>query len=259
VITRRKHSVTFNPKKIALATLLSLVAYAGIYTIGYRNSLPKIDSFCGAINGSTMAADLPQLAGKFDVTLLGPYKGSQELGTFTYIAASAYTVGEYRCSVEATVEYVMRKTLPNGSKVDLRSFLDTDSIQIAVEKILIAKEERGGLAAMSEIQSCYQRVHAIANIGPDKADICIAQDIAYSYFSDPVYPQLAKQSGNSQVEIQTPFTQLDAVNRRVRSALSDMQISKQEAEERIARLTQEVHDSITPALKKISATRHLKK
>lgn len=242
-------------KKIALAMLLVVVVYVGIYAIGYRNSLLKIDSFCGAIDSSTMTNDLPRLAEKFDIDLLGPHKGSQKLETFIYIAASAHTVGEYRCSVEATSEYVMRKILPSGSKVDIRSALDTDSIQNAVEQIFRVQEEGGELAVTADIQGCYQRVRSMTKGGHDKADICIAQDIAYSYISDPIYRQIAERSGKPQVEIQTPFTQLDAVNRRVHVTLSEMHLSQQETEERVARLTQAVHDSITPALKKMNAMR----
>jgi hypothetical protein len=90
--------------------------------------------------------------------------------------------------------------------------------------------------------------------GHGKADICIAQDIAYSYYSDSFYRQLAQRSGKPQVEIQTPFTQLDAVNRRAVVTLSEMRLTQQEAEERVTRLTQAVQDSITPALKNVTAS-----
>lgn len=241
-------------KKISLVVLLVVLAYAGIYAIGYRNSLEKIDAFCGAIDSSTLTDDLPRLASTFDVDLRGPREDPQKVAVSIYMAASAYTMGEYRCSVEATPKYVMRKILPSGSKVDVRTELDTNSIQIAVEQIFFLQEKEGELGVTSEIQDCYERIRSTTKDGHAKADICIAQDIAYSYYADSIYRQFAEWSGKPQVKIQSPFTQLESVNRRALAALSEMRLTQQEAKERVTRLTQAVQDSINPAPKKVTAS-----
>jgi hypothetical protein len=84
-MAKKENHSGISKKLIALTMLLVVVACAGIFALGYRNSLLKIDAFCGAIDGSTLTNDLPQLAEKFDVDLVGPHGGSQKLGLSIYI------------------------------------------------------------------------------------------------------------------------------------------------------------------------------
>ena len=234
-------------RKKALLIFLIVVGCPGIYAIGYRNSLSKIDAFCQEIDGKTKTSDLSKLAKKHDVTLIGDAKEPPKSGVLTIIAASPYTMGEYRCTVVAAIENVVRKTTPHGSTFDFRPVIDIFSIKQAIKQLFFLQVEGGELAVTTEIQECYQRVRALPGSAQDKANICIAQDIAYSYYADSIYRQFSERSKKPQAAIQTPFTRLDAVDRRIHESLSELQLTQQESDDQIARLAQTVQSLMTLA------------
>lgn len=86
-------------------TLIIVLSFICIYVFSFRYSLYKIDNFCNGIDTSTSLSDLPAMARAAGVDLRGPAEMSDSSGRkFSYaIAASAFTMGDYACSIHGSL------------------------------------------------------------------------------------------------------------------------------------------------------------
>jgi len=221
-----------------LTILVVVLLLPAIYAISFRYSLQKIDAFCDAVDGKVKTNDLMRLAGNAGVSLKGPFEQKSAPGVFTSMAVSAFTIGEYRCAVDSSSEYVTSKTLPSGDTIFVGPAVDFVAIQAAVEHVFTVQFDGGESAVIANLKKCYQGVLGNPKAGVREADICISQDIAYSNFADAMYGLFSKTWGNPQIKIQTPFTTRDAVFSRIVAALSAQGISPSIQKERIDHIDQ---------------------
>jgi hypothetical protein len=88
-------------KKVLIVAGIAVIAY----TFGFVHSLRNIDEFCNSVSTETKVSDLKEMAESAGVDLRGPVLMSSfsgRGGEFVYAeAASAFTVGEYACSIRA--------------------------------------------------------------------------------------------------------------------------------------------------------------
>ena len=91
--------------------LAIVVAVPSLYAAAFWNDLRKIDSFCNSIETNTKLNQLSPLESKIGVDLIGPVEHPKGSGIYVAIAASGFTVGEYKCTVNANHEHVTSKNL----------------------------------------------------------------------------------------------------------------------------------------------------
>lgn len=85
------------------------VAVPLIYAFAVWNSLRKIDTFCNNVQIGVAVGALRQIGEDTGVALRGPFEYPKNSGRFVIVAASPFTVGEYKCRIEATATHVTRK------------------------------------------------------------------------------------------------------------------------------------------------------
>ncbi len=85
-------------------TTIIVLSLPVVYAFSFWYSLHKIDNFCNGIDTSTNLGDLQSMAQRAGVDLRGPVEMLDSSGhKYSYaIAASAFTVGEYACSIHGS-------------------------------------------------------------------------------------------------------------------------------------------------------------
>lgn len=104
-------SITLVRKKKWLTWTIILIAAPCLYAGAFWYDLREIDFFCNSINTETKVSQLHQLAHENGVNLRGPFEYPESSGKIIAIAASTFTVGEYKCRVNADALHVTSKYL----------------------------------------------------------------------------------------------------------------------------------------------------
>lgn len=104
-------NIAANPKKKMQIWPIAMIAVPSLYAAAFWYDLRKIDSFCNSIETGAMISQLSLLAHESGVDLREPFEYPKSSGKFIAIAASAFTVGEYKCRIKANSSHVTSKYL----------------------------------------------------------------------------------------------------------------------------------------------------